>query len=285
MLKLDRLDWADGLAITTFGLQVGIRVTDASFLDSIKEILPFGWEVSSNLDVDYLYSVVVGSETAGGRIRRKSVVYSDILVLETSQTPSGILDALKRDIHLFVGEMAKGRIFLHSGVVGWKKKAVLLPGLTFTGKSTLVAALVRAGATYYSDEFAVLDADGRVHPFARPLSLRDTNSYSGSTVRAEEIGGTTGSVPLPVGTVIATTFLAGGTWAPRRQSSGEAILWMLANSLSARRQPEKVLPILTLVAEGADFFSGPRGEAAEVAGLILSLAGSNSSGILKLRGS
>jgi hypothetical protein len=31
-----------------------------------------------------------------------------------------------------------------------------------------VAELVRAGATYYSDEFAVLDSRGRVHPFPRP---------------------------------------------------------------------------------------------------------------------
>ena len=36
-----------------------------------------------------------------------------------------------------------------------------------------MAALVRAGAEYYSDEFAPLDAGGLVHPFAKPLSIRN----------------------------------------------------------------------------------------------------------------
>ncbi len=31
-----------------------------------------------------------------------------------------------------------------------------------TGKTTLVKAMVEAGATYYSDEFAVLDKEGLV---------------------------------------------------------------------------------------------------------------------------
>ena len=32
--------------------------------------------------------------------------------------------------------------------------------------------LVRAGATYYSDEYAVFDSRGRVHPFAQQLAQR-----------------------------------------------------------------------------------------------------------------
>jgi hypothetical protein len=43
---------------------------------------------------------------------------------------------------------------------------MVLPGKSFAGKTTLVAALVRAGAEYWSDEYAVLDANGDVHPYA-----------------------------------------------------------------------------------------------------------------------
>ena len=43
-------------------------------------------------------------------------------------------------------------------IVTWGRgRAIVIPGRTFSGKSTLVAELVRAGATYYSDEYAVED--------------------------------------------------------------------------------------------------------------------------------
>ena len=61
---------------------------------------------------------------------------------------------------------------MHAGVVGWKGWALVLPGKSGAGKTTLVAELIRAGATYYSDEYAVLDERGRVHPYARPLAVR-----------------------------------------------------------------------------------------------------------------
>jgi hypothetical protein len=35
--------------------------------------------------------------------------------------------------------------------------------LSYSGKTTLVSELIRAGATYYSDEYAVIDERGRVH--------------------------------------------------------------------------------------------------------------------------
>jgi hypothetical protein len=40
-----------------------------------------------------------------------------------------------------------------------------------SGKTTLVKELVKAGATYYSDEYAVLGGDGRVSAFGALSSL------------------------------------------------------------------------------------------------------------------
>jgi hypothetical protein len=66
---------------------------------------------------------------------------------------------------------------VHSGVVAHDGRAILLPGPTHAGKSTLVAELVRLGAPYFSDEYALIDADGRVHPYPRPMLLRDGSGY------------------------------------------------------------------------------------------------------------
>ena len=74
-----------------------------------------------------------------------------------------ILDTLESDLQLHVAEQARRRLFVHAGVVGWKGRAIVIPGRSFTGKTTLVAELVRAGASYYSDEYALIDSRGKIH--------------------------------------------------------------------------------------------------------------------------
>jgi hypothetical protein len=270
--KLDRLVWADGLAFTAYGLHLGIRVSDASVMDRLPEVLPYGWAPSDDPEVEYLYSMIVGGDGEAGRVRRLHVVYSDAMRLERTDDLELALGALEKDLHLFVGEMARGRVFVHAGVVGFNGRAIVMPGRSFSGKSSLVAALVRAGATYYSDEFAVFDHEGLVHPFARPLSLRCTDPYRGDPVTVEELGGTIGEEPLPVGAIVAATFAEGAEWNPRPLSPGEAVLELLSNTLSARRQAETVLPVLQRVAESAPAVRGERGEAEETAAAILRAA-------------
>src|SRR4029077_21066652 len=63
-------------------------------------------------------------------------------------------------LRITIAEYAVGRAFLHAGLVGWKGNAIVIPGDSYSGKSTLVAELIRAGPEYYSDEYAVLDEQG-----------------------------------------------------------------------------------------------------------------------------
>ncbi|MCG6963367.1 MAG: hypothetical protein LJE95_08885 [Acidobacteria bacterium] len=260
------------MAFSAYGLHLGIRVSDASVMGRLPEVLPYGWEPSDDPEVELLYSMIVGDEGEAGPVRRLHVVYSDAMRLERTDDLELALGALEKDLHLFVGEMARGRVFVHAGVVGVCGRAIVMPGRSFSGKSSLVAALVRAGATYFSDEFAVLDHEGLVHPFARPLSLRCTDPYRGDPVTVEELGGTIGEGPLPVGAIVAATFAEGAAWKPQPLSPGETVLELLANTLSARRQPEVVLPVLQQVAESAPAVKGDRGEAEEAAVAILGFA-------------
>jgi len=232
-------------------------------------VLPFGSESSDDPQVEYLYSVIVGGRKGDTGPKRFHVVYSDAMRLVRTDDLELALKALEKDLHLFVGEMARGRIFVHSGVVGWEGKAILLPGRSFSGKSTLTAAFVRAGATYYSDEFALLDEDGLVHPFARPLSLRCADPWEGDPVDVKELGGTAGSRPLPVGLVLFTSYREGASCELNPLTPGGAVLSMLQNTLSARRQPELVLPVLERIAANAPAFSCARGEAEDLVAQLL----------------
>jgi predicted ATPase len=44
-----------------------------------------------------------------------------------------------------VATEAPRRVFVHAGVVGWKGQAILVPGRSYSGKTTLIAALMKAG--------------------------------------------------------------------------------------------------------------------------------------------
>ena len=158
---------------------------------------------------------------------------------------------------------------MHAGVVEWQGRAIVIPGRSMSGKSTLTAELVRAGATYYSDEYAVLDERGRVHPYARKLGLRSPVSDEQTKVQAEALGGKVGVKPLPVGMIVVSQYETGARWRPRRLSAGQGALEVLANTVPARTRPEQSLTSIQHAVTNATIFKGRRGEAKETAELIL----------------
>src|SRR5262249_9794104 len=134
---------------------------------------------------------------------------------------------------------------------GWRGGAIVIPGRSFTGKTTLVAALVRAGAAYYSDEYAVLDAQGRVYPYPRRLSIREDGHPRPRRCTAEALGGRVGSRPLPVRLVAVTGYRPGARWRPRVLPPGHAALALLYNTVPAQRKPAAVLDALQQVVSHA----------------------------------
>jgi hypothetical protein len=160
-------------------------------------------------------------------------------------------------------------IFIHAGVVAVGDRAIVIPGASFSGKTTLVTALVRAGAVYYSDEFAVLDEAGRVHPYPKPLSYRPPDNEPTIDYRVEELGGTAGEQPLPVGMMIATRYLPGAGWEPRALSLGAGALALLEHAVAGRTRPEQTMRVVKTSLDRAVALEGERGEADVVAKKLL----------------
>ena len=269
MEKIDRLGWAAGLSFSAFGVRVGVRVSQSDALAQLADHLPPGWEPASSPAVERLYSLIVGGPGPRPDVRRFHLLYGNAARLGRSMELDKVLDALESDLQLYVAEFAPDRLFVHAGVVGWQGQAILIPGRSFTGKSPLVAELVRAGATYYSDEYAVLDAQGKVHPYPRPISLRENGSTKGTKRRLADLGIDPGVKPLSVGLVVVTEYAAGARWQPRRLSAGAGALALLANTVSARRQPEMAFATLQKVVTRAPVLESERGEAKQVAARIL----------------
>jgi hypothetical protein len=264
MAKLDRLVWADGMSFTAYGVRVGLRVNDKALLKQLIPRLPPGARPSHVRTTNHLYSMTGFVNGSKGRVTRLNLGYWNLLRFARTRSFDDLLEQFESHLQLTVAEYAPRRVFVHAGVVGWKGKAILIPGSSFSGKSSLVAELLRAGATYYSDEYAVIDASGRVHPYARDLRMRSSDGVGRKRRPAADFGASTGSNPLPVALVISTRFKDGARWRPRELSRGKSVLELLANTVSARSQPEMALGFLTKAVDSATSVKGVRGEASEM---------------------
>ena len=257
--------WQAEICLVSYGVHICVRATHASVFECLQDYFPPGWERSSSPVVDLCYSLTVVDidEELHYQLYRAAEKSIETTKLEVA------LDAFDADLRLQVAIAAPEKLFVHAGVVGWHGKAIVMPGRSFSGKTTLVAALVEAGATYYSDEYAVLDASGLVYPYSRPLSVRQSQGTLLKRCPVEEFGGTAGSEPLPVGLLVHTQYQAGAKWHPRRISSGQAVLALLDNTVVARLRPELVLPTLAGAVADALSIEGARGDAKEVAVALL----------------
>lgn len=169
---------------------------------------------------------------------------------------------LRGEIDQVVAERSRQALFVHAGVVGWRGHAIVIPGRTMSGKSRLVTELVRRGATYYSDEFAVFDDQGRVLPYARQSVLRDP----GVEV---DLGSRDADEPLPVGLIVSTSYRAGAPWQPRELRGVRAVVPIIDNTVLAREESRRLLHLSAKLAAHAVTLQGPRPEASEVAPLLL----------------
>jgi hypothetical protein len=269
MAKINRLGWTDGISFVSFGLRIGIRVNEGSVLERLPELLPPGWKPAQSPNVDRLYSLRVGGSGNSSRGRASHRLYVDAAHPIRMRDLDLLLEHFESDLQRFAAEWARRRVFVHAGVVGWRGRAIVLPGGSYSGKTTLTAALVRAGATYYSDEYAVFDTRGRVHPFSKPLAIRDEGDWRQRKCPPEALGGRTGVKPLPVGLIAVTEFQPGARWRPRVVSAGSGALGLLAHTVPARSRPVAALATLEQVVAHAKTLKGKRGDADEAAKRLL----------------
>lgn len=175
-------------------------------------------------------------------------------------------DLIVSDVQRVLALRARGLVFLHAGAVVWRGRGILLPGRSGSGKSSLVAALLQAGAQYLSDELAVLDESGQVHPYPRHLALRRSGGIE--RVRPEAIGTVAGG-PAPVAAIALLRYRPGARWSLKRISPGAAVLAVLRNVVAARSRLELARRALVPLARDSVVWTGVRGEADQAARALL----------------
>jgi hypothetical protein len=271
MAELDSLDWDRGLSFVCHGVRIGIRVDDSSVLERIPHHLPPGTTLLDSPEVDFLYSLRtrgdLPSDPPVAPVHRSLHVGSTLLMRTTALYE--LLNCLGSALEFTVAIGARSELFVHAGVVGWQGRSIVLPGRSQSGKTTLVAALVRAGATYYSDEFAVLGGDGLVHPFPRLLSIRQAGGAPATRCPVEELGGRAGIEPLPMGLVVMAEYRPAAPWRPRALTDAQAVLGLLENTVLAQVRPQFALAVFRRAIAGASAIQVRRDEANQAARYLL----------------
>lgn len=183
---------------------------------------------------------------------------------------SDLPEGIESLVRIKVGEYAPKHVFVHAGAVAISGKALILPGSTRSGKSTLVSELVRNGAEYLSDEYAVIDHRGMVSPFPKPLSIRSADAEGRQVdVLASDLGGKTCRERLECGMILFAEFRGGSDFKPKVISRAGGLMRILEHTVPIRKSPEYSLKVLNKLILRAIIVQSYRPEASEIAILLM----------------
>lgn len=253
------------IAFESFGLRMEARASEPEIFERLEGLLPPVTqitEIAPNVEDRLRFGIVKEADGYHSVWNPNTMVVNHVGLELALMTMEG-------QMRSWLAVNAPGYIFVHAGVVAHDGKAIVIPGESFAGKSTLVAELVKRGAIYFSDEFAVIDQEGLVHPYPKLLGLRSRDSRTQENLAIEAFGGTAGDVALPMSVAVVTHYVPGAEWAPRRLSPGEGALAMLSRTVPARARPRESLQVLTKAINGAVVLEGERGEAEPFAEMLL----------------
>jgi hypothetical protein len=249
---------ASSIGFEAFGVRVAVAAPKV-LMERVEAVLPPARRRCDPAAAEVAFGLVDAPD--GTAIAKDDEMLTEGIPLHTA------LEVLEREVRTEVALRAPGFIFVHAGVVAREGRGLVLPGASFAGKTTLVAALVRAGAAYFSDEYAVLDQEGRVHPYARPLAMRENGVAR--LQDASDLGGVVGDRAVPVTAIVVTSYRDDAAWEPDTLSHGEAVLALIENAVPAQSRPAETLQAATRAVEGARLQRGERGDANRTAALLL----------------
>src|SRR2546423_9737620 len=106
MDKIDRLGWAEGVSLRSFGASLGVRVNDAGALDALAGVLPAAREAKSPV-VERLYSAWIGRPPSRPGLKSWHLLYEDHVRIARTLDLRELRDALASHARLYVAEHAK----------------------------------------------------------------------------------------------------------------------------------------------------------------------------------
>jgi hypothetical protein len=190
---------------------------------------------------------------------------------------------LQQAVDEHVIKSAAGFTFLHAGVVGLDGAVALLVGSSGHGKSTLVADLIGSArrarpivngiglsATYFSDEYAAIDEQGRLHPYPRALLIRAGRPEQ-HPVLPLDLGAHVADGPGEIRLILNLPYQDQAQLQMRPVGQSEGLRLLLEHTPHVLEDSPALFKNLTRIAGRARTFIGVRGDAPEAGDAILEL--------------
>jgi hypothetical protein len=255
----------------SFGVKIALKTDDESIWPALKALIPPHAEPSSGDEPHFRFFVRrvdddlydVRNDIREGAPMEDMHPLSWVASNVEREFALGMVDSY---VHNTVALHSPMHVFVQGGAVAQGDSAIMLPGKPLTGRTTLVEALVARGLTYLSDEYAVLDAQGRIEPYRRALP-----SGAGSVEEPDE--------PRRIAAIVVTGYRPGARWQPAQRSSGEGLLTLMGHVIGGQERPEQTMGALKAVIDGGPvILETPRDDAdAAAAALLAELEGARSS--------
>lgn len=164
--------------------------------------------------------------------------------------PGTALRLLMSTINMAAVASLDGALMVHASVVGDDHGAIVIPGPSGTGKSTMAAALVDRGLRYLSDEIAPIVTGGMVVPYPKPLmvggmsfdeveALRPMDLCDGTFdvwfLDPRRFSGGYESRPQPIRAVVSLEYVPRATVEISQMTPGETTAVLACNAFNMAR--------------------------------------------------
>lgn len=265
--RIKKDDFEHNFYIESFGVKIGFSTNSPEALEAVKQAvkiyLPDCFEEIKPTHTEHYFLFV------WNKSKRDTLYKNGVKVLNRERRENSV-EYVASQIRLTVAEFAVGRVFIHAGVVARKGKGIIMPGNSFQGKTALTVALIERGAVYYSDEYAILDTEGFLHPFPKMLSVRGViDDRQQVDFPVEKFGGTAGTKKIRVGMVLMCEYKARAHWKPKILSPAQGIIETIKHTVPIRQNPHFTLEVLNKISDEAVFVKSKRGDVSKSADLIL----------------
>ncbi|MGK2949782.1 MAG: hypothetical protein ACSLFP_14520 [Acidimicrobiales bacterium] len=184
-------------------------------------------------------------------------VVDGVVQMTIDEVPVGSRwERVESELALFAAERLADLVAVHSAVLVAGGRALLVPGPSRAGKSSLCLAAAEAGASVLSDEYALVDpATGLVTGWPRQVRQRLAD---GTTALHDLV---VASEPVLVGLVAVVHHDAVAEPHLEEIRSADTVLELLANTVCASSRPHLALDAALAVARAASAVKGTRQEA------------------------
>lgn len=156
--------------VRTLSFTLKVNSSSLAFLREFQQLTPGFPSGNKESKASVEYEVLIQN----GKNPRHLLGKQGNIVFETPDWLELLLTLQEHFLHDFIKFTRDQYYLLHSAILVKRGKAVLLPGVSKSGKSTMTIALLKEGFKYISDEIAAIDLNTLgASGFPRAIVMRD----------------------------------------------------------------------------------------------------------------